>query len=56
MFGRFLEISLYTPAIRESLAFYESLGFTVTASLDLPQGGPTVWAMQRSARHASPPN
>lgn len=27
MFGRFLEISLYTPAIRESLAFYESLGF-----------------------------
>ena len=27
MLGRFLEISLYTPAIRESLAFYESLGF-----------------------------
>ena len=27
MFGRFLEISLYTPEIRESLAFYESLGF-----------------------------
>lgn len=27
MFGRFLEISLYTAAIRESLAFYESLGF-----------------------------
>lgn len=26
MFGRFLEISLYTPQIRESLAFYESLG------------------------------
>ena len=26
MFGRFLEISLYTPEIRESLAFYESLG------------------------------
>ena len=25
--GRFLEISLYAPAIRESLAFYESLGF-----------------------------
>jgi hypothetical protein len=27
MFGRFLEISLYAPEIRESLAFYESLGF-----------------------------
>lgn len=27
MFGRFLEISLYAPDIRESLAFYESLGF-----------------------------
>jgi len=27
MFERFLEISLYTPEIRESLAFYESLGF-----------------------------
>jgi hypothetical protein len=27
MFGRFLEISLYTAEIRESLAFYESLGF-----------------------------
>ncbi|WP_116807719.1 hypothetical protein [Steroidobacter cummioxidans] len=27
MFGRFLEISLYTPEIRDSLAFYESLGF-----------------------------
>lgn len=25
--GHFLEISLYTPAIQESLAFYESLGF-----------------------------
>lgn len=27
MIGRFLEISLHTPDIRESLAFYESLGF-----------------------------
>lgn len=27
MFSRFLEISLHAPAIRESLAFYESLGF-----------------------------
>lgn len=25
--GQFLEISLYTPVIQESLAFYESLGF-----------------------------
>jgi catechol 2,3-dioxygenase-like lactoylglutathione lyase family enzyme len=30
MFGRFLEISVYTPEIRESLAFYESLGFVQT--------------------------
>lgn len=27
MFDRFLEISVYAPEIRESLAFYESLGF-----------------------------
>jgi catechol 2,3-dioxygenase-like lactoylglutathione lyase family enzyme len=27
MLGRFLEISLYTPDIQESLRFYESLGF-----------------------------
>lgn len=27
MFGRFLEISLHAPQIRDSLAFYESLGF-----------------------------
>lgn len=27
MFSRFLEISLHAPEIRESLAFYESLGF-----------------------------
>ena len=27
MLGRFLEISLYAPAIQDSLAFYESLGF-----------------------------
>lgn len=27
MLGRFLEISLHAPAIRESLEFYESLGF-----------------------------
>ena len=27
MFGRFLEISVFAPEIRDSLAFYESLGF-----------------------------
>lgn len=27
MLGRFLEISIHTPVIRESLEFYESLGF-----------------------------
>jgi catechol 2,3-dioxygenase-like lactoylglutathione lyase family enzyme len=27
MLGRFLEISIHAPVIRESLAFYESLGF-----------------------------
>jgi catechol 2,3-dioxygenase-like lactoylglutathione lyase family enzyme len=27
MLGRFLEISVHTPAIRESLEFYEALGF-----------------------------
>ncbi|MBC7984036.1 MAG: hypothetical protein H7Y02_09285, partial [Candidatus Obscuribacterales bacterium] len=27
MLGRFLEISLHTPDIQASLAFYESLGF-----------------------------
>jgi catechol 2,3-dioxygenase-like lactoylglutathione lyase family enzyme len=27
LIGRFLEISVYAPEIRESLAFYESLGF-----------------------------
>lgn len=29
--GRFLEISLHTPAIRQSLEFYESLGFAQAA-------------------------
>lgn len=33
MLGRFLEISLHTPAIQESLEFYESLGF-VQASVN----------------------
>ena len=28
MLGRFLEISIHTPAILESLAFYEGLGFS----------------------------
>ena len=29
--GRFLEISIGTPVIRESLEFYESLGFVQAA-------------------------
>ncbi len=33
MLGRFLEISLHTPSIQESLEFYESLGF-VQASVN----------------------
>jgi catechol 2,3-dioxygenase-like lactoylglutathione lyase family enzyme len=31
LLGRFLEISVHAPAIRESLAFYESLGFVQAA-------------------------
>lgn len=31
MLGRFLEISIHAPAIRESLEFYESLGFVQTS-------------------------
>ena len=30
--GRFLEIGISTPVIRESLAFYESLGFVQAAT------------------------
>lgn len=39
MFGRFLEISLHAPEIRDSLTFYESLGFVqapVGEALDYP--------------------
>lgn len=31
MLGRFLEISIHTPQIRESLEFYEALGFVQTS-------------------------
>lgn len=34
MFARFLEISLYTPRIEESLAFYEALGLRQLPTLD----------------------
>ncbi|MEY2426230.1 MAG: hypothetical protein QOI61_1802 [Actinomycetota bacterium] len=30
-----------------NVAFYTSMGFTITGRRDLPDGGPTVWAMTR---------
>lgn len=35
MLGRFLEISIHTPEIRESLAFYESLGLVQAVTSDV---------------------
>lgn len=35
MLGRFLEISIHTPDIRESLAFYESLGLAQAVTSDV---------------------
>ncbi|MHA6800613.1 GNAT family N-acetyltransferase [Bounagaea algeriensis] len=32
-----------------NVAFYERLGFAVTAEVDVPDGGPRTWAMLRSA-------
>ncbi|MFE0874165.1 GNAT family N-acetyltransferase [Streptomyces smyrnaeus] len=37
---------LETSAER-NVAFYQRLGFTVTAEVDLPDGGPRTWAMLR---------
>ncbi|TQM31954.1 acetyltransferase (GNAT) family protein [Nocardia bhagyanarayanae] len=32
---------------KRNVGFYERLGFRVTATVDLPDGGPTTWAMLR---------
>ncbi|NDL59311.1 GNAT family N-acetyltransferase [Phytoactinopolyspora mesophila] len=34
----------------ENLAFYQRLGFEVSESLRLSEGGPTLWAMWRAPR------
>ncbi|MFI0976265.1 GNAT family N-acetyltransferase [Streptomyces sp. NPDC021093] len=33
-----------------NVAFYEGLGFTVTADIQLPDGGPRTWCMRRDPR------
>ena len=40
MLGRFLEISLHAPEIRESLEFYERLGFAASGEVFLDAGIP----------------
>ena len=35
---------------RSNLDFYAKLGFVVTAEIDVPDGGPHVWAMTRLSR------
>jgi len=40
-------ISHLETSDRTNVVFYERLGFSVTAEIDLPGGGPHVWAMGR---------
>ncbi|MEO5680303.1 MAG: GNAT family N-acetyltransferase, partial [Acidimicrobiales bacterium] len=37
----------------ENLAFYAHLGFTVADRVDVPGGGPPVWALRRPAGGSS---
>ncbi len=43
------EAFLETSAL-DNVAFYERLGFTVMREIDVPDGGPHVWAMRRRPR------
>ena len=38
-------IAFLETSDRANLAFYERLGFTITGEVDVPDGGPHVWAM-----------
>ncbi|WP_438311950.1 GNAT family N-acetyltransferase [Streptomyces sp. HUAS TT3] len=37
----------------DNIPFYEHFGFTVVAEMELPGGGPALWAMWREARPAA---
>ncbi|MFD1828814.1 GNAT family N-acetyltransferase [Streptomyces desertarenae] len=46
-----LPVFLETSSER-NVAFYERLGFAVTAEVELPGGGPRTWCMRRAARRS----